>query len=71
MKLYHRTRAENAESILKQGFRDATYSYGMEKTSTGVWVSDLVLAEDEGACGDTVLQIEVKVIQSDLDCYEV
>jgi len=71
MKFFHRTRAKNAASILKRGFQDATGNYMMNTTVTGVWVSDKILDGNEGACGDTVLQIEVKISKRDLDFYEV
>jgi hypothetical protein len=71
MKLFHRTRAKNATNILKRGFRDTTGNYMMNTTVTGVWVSEKVLDENEGPCGDVVLQIEMKVSKSELDFYEV
>jgi hypothetical protein len=71
MKFFHRTHAKNAANILKAAFRDATGRYMMEATVTGVWVSDRILAESEGARGGGVFQIEVKVSKKDLDFYEV
>ena len=71
MKLFHCTRAKNAASILKHGFRDTTGSYMMNIAVTGVWVSDEILDEQAGAGGDAILQIEVKVSKSKLDSYEV
>jgi hypothetical protein len=71
MKFFHRTRAKNAANILKRGFRDTAGSHMMNATVTGVWVSHKALDEHEGACGDVVLQIEVKISKRDLDFYEV
>lgn len=63
--------AANASGILAQGFRDGDGSYGTEIALTGVWVSEIVLDENEGACGDAVLQIEAHVSKRDLSSYEV
>jgi hypothetical protein len=71
MKLFHRTRAKNAASILKHGFRNTTGSYMMNIVVTGVWVSDEILDEQASAGEDAILQIEVKVSNKNLDFYEV
>lgn len=71
MKFFHRTRAKNAASILKTGFRDTTGTYTMPITVTGVWVSNKILDESECAFNDVVLQIQVKVSKKDLDFYEI
>jgi hypothetical protein len=71
MKFFHRTTAKNAANILKSGFRDAAGTYMTNTTVTGVWVSDKILDENEGACGDVVLQIEMDISKEDLDFYEV
>jgi hypothetical protein len=71
MKFFHRTHARNAANILKAGFRDTTGSYMTATTVTGVWVSDKILDENEGACGKAVFQIEINVSKRDLDFYEV
>lgn len=38
---------------------------------TGVWVSDEILTEHEGAGGCTMLQIVIKISRKDLAFYEV
>ncbi|MAG96781.1 MAG: hypothetical protein QGI83_20100 [Candidatus Latescibacteria bacterium] len=57
MKLYHRTHA--CEAILRDGFRDTTDTYGMNRPCTGVWLSEEPLSFYEGAKGDMLLVIEV------------
>lgn len=57
MKLYHRTSATDA--ILKDGFKDATGSYGTNQLFSGVWLSDQPLDSNEGAWGDTLLTINM------------
>ena len=39
MRLFHITSNANAEAILKEGFRDATWYYLTDQQHTGVWVS--------------------------------
>jgi hypothetical protein len=56
MRLYHRT--FRAREILSNGFRDGEDTYMTNTTRRGVWFSDSPLDENEGAHGDTVLEIE-------------
>ncbi|WP_273734178.1 hypothetical protein [Mycolicibacterium septicum] len=54
---YHTTDA--AEHILRDGFRDATGSYGLiDLTLTGVFLGDSPMDVNEGAKGDQVLRVE-------------
>ena len=54
---YHTTDA--AEVILRDGFRDATGSYGfVDFELTGVWLGDSPMDVNEGAKGDQVLRVE-------------
>jgi hypothetical protein len=55
--LYHATTGHAAAQILKSGFRDSTGTYMMDRECTGVFVSDRPLDQNEGAKGDSVLQI--------------
>jgi hypothetical protein len=57
MKLYHRTTAEIASRILAHGFKDATGYYLTFSKHTGVWLSDWPLDMNEGAKGDTLLEV--------------
>jgi hypothetical protein len=65
--LYHRTTADAADAILHGGFKDATGYYLTENLYTGVWLSDVPLDVNEGAKGDTLLRVELRMSQTDLD----
>lgn len=63
---YHTTPA--AEAILRDGFRDATGSYGFVGFElTGVWLGDRPMDINEGAKGDQVLRVE---FPGDIDLAE-
>lgn len=63
MKLYHTTTAAAAAAILRDGFSDATGSYGfVGKQFTGVFFSDEPVGINEGAKGDPVLEDPVLVV---------
>src|SRR4051812_17399614 len=68
MLVYHRTTAAAAEAIMQDGFRDSTGRFMTSSEHTGVWVSNVPLDENEGAHGDTVL--EVSVDESHIAEYE-
>ncbi|HUH70025.1 MAG TPA: hypothetical protein VLZ05_14920 [Mycobacterium sp.] len=54
---YHTTDA--ADTILREGFRDATGSYMfIDFELTGVWLGDSPMDINEGAKGDQVLRVE-------------
>ena len=57
MRVYHRTNA--AQTILQRGFRDGKGCYLTDSIHTGVWVSDVPLDENEGACGDSLITLEI------------
>ena len=63
MRLFHTTDA--AEAILRDGFRDATASYGLATTvRNGVFLADAPVGVNEGAIGDQVLEV---TLPDDLD----
>lgn len=63
---YHTTDAAN--EILRDGFRDATGSYGMVNFElTGVWLGNSPMDINEGATGDQVLRVE---FSDDVDLSE-
>ena len=66
--LYHRTSAAVAKAILREGFRDGTGTYLTHQEWTGVWLSDVPLDTNEGAEGDTLLQ--VKLSEFDIANFE-
>jgi hypothetical protein len=57
MKVYHRT--SHSAAIQRDGFRDATGTYGTDRRFTGVWVSNCPLDIDEGAEGDVLLALDI------------
>ena len=58
MKLYHKTTAEAARTILLDGFQDRTGNYMTETLHTGVWLSDSPLdVNSYGRGGETVLEV--------------
>jgi hypothetical protein len=59
MILYHRTHAAIADRILRDGFRDGTGTYMTTTEHSGVWLSNVPLDINEGAAGDTLLQVEM------------
>ena len=69
-KLFHHTSAKNAAAILKCGFREGTGTYLTTKEYSGVWLSDVPLDENEGACGDTLLEVMLQLAKRDLNFYE-
>ena len=60
VRLYHRT--DHGETILREGFRDASGFYGTTTEWTGVWLSDTPLDGNEGAKGDDLLTVEIQEI---------
>jgi hypothetical protein len=64
---YHTTDA--ADSILRDGFRDATGGYMFaEAELTGVWLGDVPMTGNEGAKGEQVLLI---VFPDDVDVSDL
>jgi len=59
MIVYHCTTEAAARQILANGFLDHTNHYMTDREWTGVWVSNLPLDNNEGASGETVLQVEI------------
>jgi hypothetical protein len=76
VRLYYRTTRRRAAAILADGFHDQSGHYGLHDAGngepyvlTGVWLSDVPLDENEGACGDTVLTVVVE--QHAIRPYEI
>jgi hypothetical protein len=62
--IYHTTTPAAAAAILREGFRDATGSYGFEGLLlTGVFFSAEPVGVNEGAKGDPVLGDPVLVVE--------
>jgi hypothetical protein len=56
--LYHTTHKKAADAIIRGGFKDATGYYMTTEEWTGVWLADQPLDINEGADGDTLLEVE-------------
>ena len=56
---FHRTTVRAAAAILKGGFKDGMGRYLTVHVSSGVWISNVPLNENEGAEGDVLLTVEV------------
>jgi hypothetical protein len=63
--LYHSTRRETADLILRDGFRDGRDHYLTKLEPSGVWLSDEPLDEQAGgATGDAiVVEIAKEVVR--------
>jgi hypothetical protein len=67
---YHRTSAAVAATILREGFRDGTGNYLTDRKWSGVWLASEPLDENEGAFGDTLLEVQVRGTSETLARYE-
>ena len=56
---YHRTSAERAARIIKEGFKDAAGTYGTDRIHHGVLLFDQPVHESDGQAGDTLLVVEM------------
>lgn len=68
--LYHRTTAAAARAILTGGFRDGTGTYLTKNVYSGVWLSDIPLGANEGAGGDTLLEVALDLPDAELARFE-
>lgn len=71
-RLYHRTDADAARAILREGFRDAEGRWGMTTKSKlrGVWVADRPLDGNDGAKEGPLLVIDIDLPLEQLDYWE-
>jgi hypothetical protein len=65
VRLFHRTTADGAEVILRDGFRDGRGHYLTESEHVGVWLSDRPLDANDGAEGNAILVVEAPVGEVD------
>ena len=70
MRLYHVTTVENAENILADGFRDTIGYYMTSREWSGVWLSNIPLDANEGARGDTLLFVDLELLERDIADFE-
>lgn len=59
IRLFHGTSVENATKILAGGFRDHVGTYGLSRLHRGVFLSNVKLDENEGACSEAYLIVEL------------
>ena len=76
--LYHRTSIAEARTIMKEGFVDVDWDFGLrdaqtgdEAVVTGVWLADRPLGTEEGIEGDAVLEVTVDLTQEELAPFEL
>lgn len=76
--LFHRTTIANAREIVKHGFADAKWNFGVHDVITGedlkvigVWLSDRPLSEEEGPSGDAVLEVKLDLSEQVLEPFAV
>jgi len=68
--LYHRTHYKAARAILANGFKDGVGTYLTRHTHRGVWLSNTPLDINEGASGDTVLEVRLNIRRAEINAYE-
>jgi hypothetical protein len=65
-----RTAEDTARQIIANGFRDGEGSYLTQRLHTGVWVSDRPLDENEGACGNALIRVELAKNECEIASFE-
>ena len=70
LEMFHWTRWEAAQAILKEGFRDRTGTYMTVHEHTGVWLTDTEDDPSGGALGDTCLKVTLDLAKEDIAEYE-
>jgi hypothetical protein len=78
MVLYHRSTIAGARQIIKNGFEDEKWSFGLRDALTGetvkafgVWLTDRPLAVGEGPPGDAILEVHVDFSEEALQAFEL
>lgn len=76
--LYHKTSIADARQVLKEGYADTEWDFGLrdaktgeDVTVTGVWLADRPLADEEGPPGDALLEVTVELPNEQLHSYEL
>jgi hypothetical protein len=75
---YHRTTIGEARQILKQGFADTEWDFGLRDSrtgedvmATGVWLANRPLADTEGPQGDALLEVTIDLPDEQLRGFEL
>lgn len=78
MVLFHRTTIAEARSIMKDGFSDTTWDFGLQDArtgeavrATGVWLAGRPLGKDDGIGGDALLEVQLNLGNPELEEYEL
>jgi hypothetical protein len=78
MVLYHRSTIAGAREIIKKGFEDEKWSFGLRDALTGetvkafgVWLTDRPLSVGEGPPGDAILEVHVDFSEEALQAFEL
>jgi hypothetical protein len=78
MVLYHRSTIAGAREIIKHGFEDEKWGFGLHDALTGesikawgVWLTDRPLGLDEGPPGDAMLEVKVDFSEEALQAFEL
>lgn len=78
MVLYHRSTIAGAREIIKHGFEDEKWSFGLRDALTGesiqawgVWLTDRPLGLEEGPPGDAMLEVQVDFSEEALQAFEL
>ncbi len=76
--LYHRTSIADAREILKDGFVDTEWDFGLRDANTdedvvvtGVWLANRPLGEAEGPPGDALLEVTLELPDEALQPFEL
>jgi hypothetical protein len=76
--LYHKTSIADARQVLKEGYADTEWDFGLrdaktgeDVTVTGVWLANRPLADEEGPPGDALLEVTVDLPEEELQSYEL
>ncbi len=71
--LYHRTSIGEAHDIVRKGFRDVDWDFGLQDARTGedavvtgVWLADRPLSQDDGVEGDALLEVRLEADEAEL-----
>ncbi len=70
MLMFHWTRREVAQAILKDGFRDGIGTYMTNREHRGVWLTDTEDDPSQGVCGDTCLKVTLDLAEENIAGYE-
>lgn len=73
--VFHRTTIGEARQIVKHGFEDLRWAFGLEeepsevRKATGVWLSERPLQAEEGPGGDAVLEVVLELSEESLEPF--